>query len=109
MSGQPDDPSRAQASSELAARLAPKLDEIDAQLSTQRFLLEQVYARAFLRDPSGFDAFINEALAALQARPRMPGPKAMSAEQIVEAQSQIGAQLERFRFAVARCISSLHR
>jgi hypothetical protein len=85
---------------ELAAPIHEDLLEINARVSAQRFLLEQMYANLFLKNPDGFTRFMQGALLATQERSTRSGP--MSEESALELQARIATHLLRFQASVEK-------
>ncbi len=86
--------------SELAATIHEDLLEVNARLSAQRFLLEQMYANLFLKNPDGFTRFMQGALLATQERSTRSGP--MSEDSALELQARIATHLQRFQTSVEK-------
>lgn len=85
---------------ELAAPIREDLLEMNARLSAQRFLLEQMYANLFLRNPEGFAKFMHGALRATQECSTRNGP--MSDDFATELQARISIHLQRFQSSVEK-------
>lgn len=94
----------AMAMNEVSAPLNDRLDEVDARLTVQRYLLEMLYANAFIGDQTGFDAMMKDMLTALHSKPVLPEP--MQADDVIERQVRAATHLERFRQAVAKRIET---
>ena len=73
--------------------------ELNARLSAQRFLLEQLYANAFLNDAPGFDTFMSGALAKVQQSTRS---SPMPDDYAQELQARVATHLQRFGESVAK-------
>jgi len=76
--------------------------ELNARLSAQNFLLETLYANAFLKDPDGFKALMQSAIEATRHTPTRA--TAMPDEYAIELQARIVTRLERFQTSVVRRI-----
>lgn len=85
---------------ELAGSIHEDLLEINARQSAQRFLLEQMYANLFLKNPDGFSRFMQGALLATQERSTRSGP--MSEDSALELQARIATHLQRFQASVEK-------
>lgn len=76
--------------------------ELNARLSAQNFLLETLYANAFLNDPDGLKTLMQSAIEATRRTPTRT--TAMSDEYAIELQARIATRLERFQTSVVRRI-----
>lgn len=73
--------------------------ETDARLTTQRFLLEQLYAMAYQRNPEDWQPFMDSLIDSTRAATTTPGP--MANDDKVELQARVATHLDRFSKAVA--------
>lgn len=73
--------------------------EVNARLSAQRFLLEQLYANAFLGNPDGFDDFMAGLVELGRTRAYTTEP--MEADAKLEMQARIATHMQKFHSAVA--------
>lgn len=93
----------AQLFGDLAAPIQEHVQELQAQLSAQAFLLEMAYANQFLQDPEAFDDFMRNALDVTRAKPVRTGPMSDAAAE--EMQARVATRLQRFHDSVARRIA----
>lgn len=93
----------AQVFGNLAAPLQEHVQELQAQLSAQAFLLEMAYANQFLHEPEAFDEFMRRALDATRKKAVRTAP--MSASEAEEMQARVATRLQRFHESVARRIA----
>jgi hypothetical protein len=94
----------AMAMNEVSEPLNDRLDEADARFTVHRYLLEMLYANAFIGDQAGFDAMMEDMLTALRSKSGLPEP--MKADDVIERQARAATHLERFRQSVARRIET---
>ena len=94
----------AMAMNEVSAPLNDRLDEVDARFTVQRYLLEMLYANAFIGDWAGFDAMMEDMLTASRSNPVLPEP--MQADDVIERQARAATHLERFRQSVVKRIKT---
>lgn len=80
------------------AALWDAVNENSARLSAQRFLLEQLFANAFIRDPGGVDSLLKAMIESTRKAPQLSSP--MQEDEILEQQARIATHLERFRLSV---------
>lgn len=78
--------------------------ELNARLSAQNFLLETLYANAFLNDADGLRTFMQGAIEATRRNPVRN--TAMSDEYAIELQARIATRLEMFQTSVMHRIEA---
>lgn len=88
----------ATAMNRVAASVREDMVRLGAAHSAMRFLLEQLYANAYIGNPAGFDSLMNQFIELTRKAPATSG--SMDEEAKIEAQAQVCAQLERFRLSV---------
>lgn len=76
--------------------------ELNARLSAQNFLLETLYANAFLADPDGLKSLMQSAIEA--TRRSSTRSTTMSDEYAIELQARIATRLGMFQTSVLRRI-----
>lgn len=81
----------------MAEPLHTEIMELSARLSSQRFLLEQLYANAFLNNPDAFTAFMENAS---QKNSTRSGP--MPEDVAQELEVRIATHLKRFQESVEK-------
>jgi uncharacterized membrane protein YfbV (UPF0208 family) len=91
-----------QALAELLNGYEDRFIEIDAALTTQRFVIEQLLANAFISAPEALDAFIAGLVTATQRRVTTQEP--ISAEAREEMQARVAARLLRLGASARRRI-----
>ncbi|MBF6631821.1 MAG: hypothetical protein ITG01_11825 [Comamonas sp.] len=79
--------------------------ELNARLSAQNFLLETLYANAFLSDPDGLKSLMQSAIEA--TRHNSTRSTAMSDEYAIEIQARIATRLGMFQTSVLRRIEGV--
>lgn len=87
----------AQIFNRMSEPLHTEILELNARLSSQRFLLEQLYANAFLDDPDAFTAFMENASKKNSTR---SGPIPEDVAQ--ELDFRIATHLKRFQESVEK-------
>lgn len=76
--------------------------ELNARLSAQNFLLETLYANAFIADPDGLKSLMQGAIEITRRNPIRS--TTMSDEYAIELQARIATRLEMFQASVVRRI-----
>lgn len=80
------------------------LVEQSARTGALRFLLEHLYANAFIENPSEFDGLLQAMVEKTYTSPQPVGPA--DAEALLELQARTAVHLDRFRVDVLRRISA---
>lgn len=84
--------------------LYDNLVEQSARTGALRFLLEHLYAKAFIGNPSEFDGLLQAMVEKTRTSPQPAGPA--DAEALLELQARTAVHLDRFRVDVLRRISA---
>lgn len=88
----------------VAEPINARLDEADARFTVHRYLLEIMYANAFIGNKDGFDSLMLNMLNDLRVRAKSPEP--MQADDVIERQVRASTHLDRFRLSVLKRIET---